>query len=181
MKQNQRVRITKMLLKKSLIDLLKTKTIYKITITEICENADINRSTFYNHYNTEFDLLKEIENEYLLTIEKYYKSYNDKSKVIKILLEYVHKNLDVFRLFLEDTPGNEFFERLIKIGFETLSYDKELTEANKEYNQEYLYNFILFGVLEIVKIWISKEPRESIEEMNEIILKLLENFINLHN
>ena len=47
MKDNQRVRLTKRLLQDSLIELMKTKTIYKISIKEICELAEVNRSTFY--------------------------------------------------------------------------------------------------------------------------------------
>ena len=64
----------------------KAENIYKIIFTEICKNANIDRSTFYNHYNAEVDLLNEIGNEYLITIEKHHKLYKDKAKAIKILL-----------------------------------------------------------------------------------------------
>lgn len=175
MKENQRVRITKMLLRDSLIDLMKTKSIYKISITNICDNANINRSTFYNHYNTEFDLLKDIENECLSTIDKYI-AFEDRVFTLKKLLDYVVENIDVFKLFLDESPENTFFERLIEMCLERMAYDKKLIKTGT-CNTEYLYRFIIFGAISVVKIWIGKEERESTAEMNEILLQILSQFL----
>ena len=49
-KLDRRVEMTKRLLKKSLIELLKNESIEKISIRNLCQNADVNRSTFYKHY-----------------------------------------------------------------------------------------------------------------------------------
>lgn len=48
-KENQRIAITKGLLKESLLHLLKKKKIDRITITELCQESGINRSTFYRY------------------------------------------------------------------------------------------------------------------------------------
>ena len=45
-KQDARVRYTKMVVKSSLLELMQTKPVAKITVTEICEKAGINRATF---------------------------------------------------------------------------------------------------------------------------------------
>jgi len=50
-KLDRRVKYTRMVLKESFINLLEKKDISQITIKEICEDADINRATFYAHYN----------------------------------------------------------------------------------------------------------------------------------
>ncbi len=49
-KENQRVRLIKALFHNSLINLLKNKMLYEITITELCSEAGLNRSTFYKYY-----------------------------------------------------------------------------------------------------------------------------------
>ena len=59
MKESRRIIMTKALLKESLLEILKSKPLPKITIKEICENADVNRSTFYLHYENICDLLEE--------------------------------------------------------------------------------------------------------------------------
>jgi len=60
-----------MVIKESLINLLEEKDISQITIKEICENADVNRSTFYAHYTDQYDLLRKIEDEFLANIRDY--------------------------------------------------------------------------------------------------------------
>ena len=49
-KPNQRILLTKTMLKNSLLELLQTETIQKVSIKQICQNAQINRSTFYKYY-----------------------------------------------------------------------------------------------------------------------------------
>ena len=44
---------------KALLSLLEKKPFEYITISEICEKAEVNRSTFYLHYENTGDLLKE--------------------------------------------------------------------------------------------------------------------------
>lgn len=43
--------------------LLKTREIEKITVADICRLAEINRSTFYRHYETPYELLACLEDE----------------------------------------------------------------------------------------------------------------------
>ena len=64
-KTDRRARYTRMVLKESLIELLKEKRISNISIKEICERADINRSTFYSHYQDQYDLMHQVEQEVL--------------------------------------------------------------------------------------------------------------------
>ena len=63
-KTDRRVLYTKMFLKESLLELMKEKPVDKITPTELCRKADINRNTFYAHYYSTRDVLEEIETEF---------------------------------------------------------------------------------------------------------------------
>ena len=47
MKQDHRVRLTKLLLREAFLDLLVEKPVAKITVKELCEQANVNRATFY--------------------------------------------------------------------------------------------------------------------------------------
>ena len=51
-KENQRITLTKKLLQEGLLRLLETKRLDKISVTELCREAGINRATFYNHYDS---------------------------------------------------------------------------------------------------------------------------------
>jgi len=60
---------TKMFLRESLLALLEDKPIEKITPTELCRHAGINRNTFYSHYRSPEELLHSMEQELLEKIE----------------------------------------------------------------------------------------------------------------
>ena len=62
-KTDRRVRKTKSQLRKGLAHLMKEKSIGEITVKELVDEVDINRSTFYLHYSDIPTLLREIENE----------------------------------------------------------------------------------------------------------------------
>ena len=66
---DQRVRVTRMLIRRSFLELLKQKPIQNISVREICEDAGINRGTFYSHYTDIYDLLHKIEEEMLRDFE----------------------------------------------------------------------------------------------------------------
>ena len=62
-RENQRVRLSKRLIKESLTRLLQTESIHKVSIRTLCEEAGVNRSTFYKYYGSQYDVLEELEAE----------------------------------------------------------------------------------------------------------------------
>ena len=58
---SRRVKMTKTLLHKGLIEALRDKPLDKITVTEICDFADVNRSTYYSYFSDPFDQIIQYE------------------------------------------------------------------------------------------------------------------------
>src|SRR5699024_12391094 len=75
-KLDRRKEDTQMVLKQSLMDVLKEKQMSTSTVKEICALADVNRSTFYAHYTNHFELLAQRENEVIDDMTMYLQSYN---------------------------------------------------------------------------------------------------------
>ena len=67
---DRRVRKTRALLRQGLIGLMREKSVQDITVKELCEACDINRSTFYLHYTDVAQLLHSIEDELLVEFER---------------------------------------------------------------------------------------------------------------
>ena len=65
MPENRRVRITKKMIKDAYLELLEHNSSEKISVTDICKAADVNRSTFYMYYENTIILHQEIENDVL--------------------------------------------------------------------------------------------------------------------
>lgn len=61
--EDRRTRYTRMVIKESLLNLVKEMPFEKVTVTEICKRSDINRGTFYLHYYDTFDVLDDLIKE----------------------------------------------------------------------------------------------------------------------
>ncbi|WP_423059362.1 TetR/AcrR family transcriptional regulator [Brevibacterium linens] len=62
---DRRVRRTRTLLHRALIDLIMAKGYGRVTVQDILDQADVGRSTFYNHYTGKDDLLVESGGDHL--------------------------------------------------------------------------------------------------------------------
>ncbi len=65
---NRQVRKTRACIKKAFLELVKTKKYTRITVKELVDKANINRSTFYYHYNDIYDLINNVENELVVKV-----------------------------------------------------------------------------------------------------------------
>ena len=118
---DRRIKYTKMVLKDSFINLLKEKQISKISIKEICENADINRATFYAHYRDQYDLLHQIEQELIDGINQYLDSYafsdtaNISVEALEQIFIYIKQNAKICTILLGDSGDDHFRQQVMRI------------------------------------------------------------------
>ena len=101
--ENRRVRMTKRLMKDALMDLLERTELSGISVTALCEAADVNRSTFYSYYASPADLLREIEQEVLDRIPAPAAPQNRRGeesllRTTEAFFDFVRENERVFRM-----------------------------------------------------------------------------------
>lgn len=184
-KVDRRVKYTKMVLKESFITLLGKKDISQITIKEICEDADINRATFYAHYNDQYDLLRKIEDELLDNINAHLAEYDQNNNDVNVVIiterifEYLKENARVYKLLLSEQGDFSFQKRLMM-----LVYDKIITEITDNNNitmedAEYVYSFTITGIIGIVQKWFDDDMKKSPNFMAEMTIKLTLGVITL--
>ena len=105
-KEDLRIRKTKANLSKSLSVILKKKAWEKITITDICKQAKINRSTFYEHYTEKEDLLKDLIKDSTKDLENHLILNKESSsmkenylKIMELVCTYLEENNSLFSSF----------------------------------------------------------------------------------
>lgn len=160
-KNNQRTRLSKLLFKNALMDLLKEKgSVAKISVRELCDRAELNRSTFYAHYNEPNDLLMEIETELLDATEEHLKKIGEENdagahKYILSFLQYIKQNDKQFRTLLIDSANPEFRSRFMQQSI--IQFVENLRiELPKELEQ-YIFSYILNGSTGIIIQWIRSD------------------------
>lgn len=65
MKSDARVRYTQGAIRRAFLHLLQEKPLARVTVKDICQQAEINRAIFYSHYHDVYDLLDQIERDML--------------------------------------------------------------------------------------------------------------------
>lgn len=177
-KMDRRVKYTTLLLKESLVKLMKNYSISKISVKMLCEDADINRSTFYAHYNDQFDLLRQLEQEVITEFENYIDMHTmtdpvDTVAILKQLLEYAAKNVDLFRVLLSENGDSEFQRDILSLAQRQIISNLKSDQSLDPRTSEYLQHFIIAGALEILQKWIQDGTVESTQQMAELLSKLL--------
>ena len=74
-KMDRRIRKTRAQMRAGLAYLMKTKSIKEITVKDLVEAADINRSTFYLHYTDIYTMLETIENDLICQVQTAIQEY----------------------------------------------------------------------------------------------------------
>lgn len=174
MPENRRVKMTKKMMKNALIDLLDEKPLEKITVTEICKNADVNRSTFYAYYEDISALMFDIENEVLEHVTVYADNFNDYTdkkmlEVFEEFFEYVRENEKVFRVLMIRHDNRSFERRMLDVIMEKY---KMSIECNGELPAKYTYIYSVSGVIGIMGEWIDSGFSLSTKNLAKMVLQM---------
>ena len=110
---------TKKELANALKNIMKSKQISKISITEIVKECDVNRKTFYYHFENIYDLIKWILKEEIFEVIKKIYLVNDWEHAIVFIVDYVNENKYILNTTLEimgpDEMKNFFYNSFISI------------------------------------------------------------------
>jgi len=178
-KTDHRVRLTKQIIRESLVALMRQYPISRISIKMLCERAGINRSTFYAHYSDVYDLLYQIQQEIIGELSAHISgnAFSEQTKLtvqaLEHILGYAKSNAALFEVLLSEN-GDFAFQRDIML----LAQQKTVQELQhmKQIEpgvSEYLQYFVVNGALSVIQKWLTDGMRESVPEMAELCSTLL--------
>lgn len=177
-KIDRRIKLTILILQEALIESMQNNHISKISVKMLCEQADINRSTFYAHFQDQNDLLEYTCDEVINNIKKHLDKlhYNQVNPVsfqsLSRILDYIKSNADLFKALLSDHCNLDIQRKIMTVFMTYLPY-QEIDLRTKEY----LSAFGLAGCVSMLQIWLKDGMPESTARMAEIILQAIDNGI----
>ena len=165
----------------ALISLLKKKPFEYITVSEICETASVNRSTFYLHYETISDLLNETTRYLLDDFRSYFPTDTidlvccDRNELVFVCdkyltpyLTYIKNHKEVFGTAITHNKILKF-EDVHKRLFDNI-FNPILDRFHYPSNtRQYVMMYYLNGINAIVLEWLKNGCDKSIAEISEII------------
>lgn len=172
---------TKRAIREALIVLMEEKPINQITISELSESADINRKTFYAHYNTVEDVLDEIEDNILAGLSELMHvggidgSNMDPEFIFRSINAIINKDIDFYSHFAH-TGLTSFLQTKVKNFFmegleEYIGNNTELDSHTVHFATE----FIASGLVALYVDWFENESRISLQDLSTIAVKIMLN------
>ena len=170
---------------KAFLELLGTKSFEYITVKEICEKAGVNRSTFYLHYETVYDLLSE-RVEYLNKqfindikidsygiVEKLHNCSIDDlyfvtPKYLMPYLNYIKENRRLFRTAVENSSVlnmEAIYGKMFRYVFSPIL---ERFNVPKQ-DRNYIMAFYIQGLMAIITQWLNNDCTDSIDQVISVI------------
>lgn len=175
-KTDLRIEHTKHAIKSALLTLLQNKKLEQVTVKELCENAKINRATFYSHYASLPHLMEEIEYEEC-------KQLFDILDEVIVDTEHLHHSTLIMLQYLKEHPvlreiflaSNSVGSGLTKLTQERLKKSVNTITQNSELSgqqAEWILNFIIYGMRELLRQWFYSN-----QENEEEFTMTITNFI----
>lgn len=181
MKTDARVQYTRKIIQETFLDLLKDKPVSKITVKEICDKAQINRGTFYKHYQDCYDLLEKIETEGIQEFEKMLaaiEATGAHAAVIAILSTLRSKSQLIQSI---STPMSEqqFIQKLSGC---CLLYIRQWLGSTPKDNcsaakRDAGFTFLAGGCSSVIQWWLQNGMQEPPEEIADYIITFSEQII----
>jgi AcrR family transcriptional regulator len=177
-KNNRRTQYTVSTIKEAFLKLLETQPLTKITVTQICQVANVNRGTFYLHFKDPQDLFNQIENDLIIEVQPimaiqpkenlpewlgrfvlFLKEHEQAAKIV--LLDYENSQLtQVIFSEVHDMALQEF----------SLLFDEENPVL-----LEYYFTYFVKGTVGILMEWLAHDKSTTLAEITGVLLKLFAN------
>lgn len=164
---NRRKKESQEKIEKAFIELIQTRNVEQITVTDICNITGLNRSTFYANYLDIYDLVDKIK---IKMLEDFFDIYKDET------INKYH-SYDFLKLFYHIKENQLFYKTYFKLNFDLTNFIKYIDPREvtrflvDSKNLDYHIEFFKGGLNAIIKKWLNSGCKETPEEI-EYILKV---------
>ncbi len=173
---------TQQQIRRMLVELLKEKPIEAIKVTELASRIGMNRVTFYRHYESVFDVLQELEDEFIEKMENLAKETMNISLDDRFFVKPEPTNLACTRYTLEHRDlvlvllgpyGDESFRwRCTRIARKYL-VGKAIAQGYIQENSDEIGDFLVTGFVGMLNNWLKNEQRISAEEFSVLTFRMI--------
>ncbi|MBR4286256.1 MAG: TetR/AcrR family transcriptional regulator [Clostridia bacterium] len=167
---DRRVKRTRKALKDALFELLETKNINQITVTELTSLADVNRATFYFYYTDLHDMLKQIQSEAYQTFEHILDEATGSFSTVEGFAEYANKmlivckeNESLCRFIIKHDGDNHLYQQIRYLMLKKIPDTRAVFPEDNP--ARYSTNFVLTAVTGVLIDWMNDGMKIPTEEL----------------
>ena len=177
-KNNRKSKLTRKIFQETLLDLLQANHITEISVKRLCEEADMNRSTFYSYYQNQMDILKEIEETTYADVKSFIMAgihpnkKTDSTLIFEQLLNYIKDNKKLFLILLGQNGSDDFQLKLLEL----TEYASDVRGVNPVYKTNWKATYVrmyrIAGCTKVIEKWVQNGCVESVSELAKLLITL---------
>lgn len=179
-KRNRREEYTLRVIRETFLEMLDKQSVERISVGELCEQADINRSTFYRHYADVYALLDEICEECFQNLFGNLAKFHDpKTSSANIAYDLIlqactvtEENKELYQILVFKQPAARFTQRMSDAFYQLfMSHHDAIHSRSLETNLHYQY--LASGILGIWQAWLKEDcqlPKSVVAEIVQVHL-----------
>jgi AcrR family transcriptional regulator len=155
---------------KALISLMGKKKLNDISISEICDKAQVGRASFYRNYDSKEEVIQhhtdKLINDWADDIDK------DPSANIYNFFQSLFQHFQKNQAFYKTLYKQNISSMILTAIRNRLNMDKDIGPSSL-----YSRAFIAYGIFGWIDVWFSNGMKETPEELNRLIVENINNFI----
>lgn len=175
---------TKKLIRNTFAELIKeNQELNKVTVSELVRRANINRGTFYNHYDSIYDVAEEVEAEVIKVLFEDNKNLNSIDDIYGYLdnvIDYLKENEDIYRLLLSSKEPLHFLTKLNHSILDKLyNFLKTCPKVSKAKSLKFDISFFTDGVVNQVLKYFNGSSDYSLDEISSYSKRIFDKLFKI--
>lgn len=189
MVEDRRVRKTKKAIKQAFIKLLAEKELERITIQDITTLADINRGTFYLHYEDKYILLSDLEDEFIddlaeeigtfklvlqgSNLEDFAKIFSE--KILKNIILHIQKDIDFYLLIFKLDRKSHLEDKISELIYVNMAKNINNKTKISSIPLDYFHSYVSGATISFIKHWVQDNNRMEPNIVADHLFKIIFN------
>ncbi len=183
--KDRRIRRTRRQIRRALAQLMQQKSASEVTVKELVDLADINRSTFYLHYSDIFDLLGAVEEELFREIRAAVDAHpvsafeQEGLAFIEEVFSILYENREICAALVGPHGDMAFLHRIERMMAENVLPQLQENFPDRRSSIDYGYAFCTTGAVGLIKHWLAAGCAEPPREMAQQTYRMIHNMMTL--
>ena len=176
---NRSVRNTKRRLREGLLRLMEEKPINEISVKELTELVDVNRGTFYFHYQDIYDLLRDMEQDFFdqfdRTLSENAPALDEEgTPYLHAVFSFIDANRDFCRIMLSPHGDMKFVELVKRRVDEQCRFFWQILAPGADEERRSIYNaFLINGLIGLIQEWVNDRRDLTVESISALTATLI--------
>ncbi len=170
------------------VRLLQEKGSGRITVTDIVNLADLNRSTFYGHFTSVDEITERIHSDIFqnlfgsLNTELLRNSLREPRLALEQVMKFLRKDEELYKALLNTGDADKVLKQMREAVVKTYMSDKEtLQNIGDKDSFEMHLRMLVGGYGTVVRDWAAGDIKLSIERCTEIISGFISDIVKRHS